>query len=82
LTDISTSGYSNYTANFTALSTSATLAFTGYNNPNTSFLDDVSVSSVATPVPFDFSPNLGIGVLGGLYAAKKLSKKFLKKKVD
>jgi len=27
--------------------------------------------SAVTPVPFEFSPALGLGVLGGLWAAKK-----------
>jgi len=31
------------------------------------------------PVPFEFSPALGLGVLGGLLVAKKLSSKVLKK---
>jgi hypothetical protein len=31
--------------------------------------------SSATPVPFEFSPALGLGVLGGLFALKKLVKK-------
>jgi chitinase len=82
LTDITIDGFLNYTANFTASGTSQTLTFSGFNNPDSSLLDDISVTDAPTAVPFDFSPNLGIGVLGGLYAAKKLSKKFLKKKVD
>jgi hypothetical protein len=31
----------------------------------------------STPVPFEFNPALGLGVLGFVYAAKKLSRKFL-----
>jgi hypothetical protein len=31
--------------------------------------------SAATPVPFEFSPALGLGALGGLFALKKLVKK-------
>jgi hypothetical protein len=31
------------------------------------------------PVPFEFSPALGIAVFGGLFAAKKLSSKYFKK---
>jgi hypothetical protein len=68
LTGITTVGFSNYTANFTALNISETLAFSAFNDQSSSFLDDISVTAVAaTPVPFDFSPNLGIGDLGGLY---------------
>ncbi|AFY74035.1 hypothetical protein Syn7502_02009 [Synechococcus sp. PCC 7502] len=37
------------------------------------------IYDVATAVPFEFSPALGLGVLGGLFAAKKLTKKLLKK---
>jgi hypothetical protein len=33
---------------------------------------------VVTPVPFEFSPAMGLGVLGGLYGAKKLWQKFKK----
>jgi len=48
-------------------------------NPN--FVNEFGQTSFApiTPVPFEFSPALGLGVLGGLVAAKKLSGKFFKK---
>ena len=32
-----------------------------------------------TPVPFEFSPALGLGVLGGLFATKKLIQNYAKK---
>ena len=37
------------------------------------------IYDVATPVPFESTPGLGLGVLGGLFAAKNLMSKFLKK---
>jgi len=48
---------------------------------NPDFLNSSGQTSFApiTPVPFEFSPALGLGVLGGLVAAKKLSGKFFKK---
>jgi hypothetical protein len=37
----------------------------------------------ATPVPFDFSPNFGVGILGAVFVTKKLiKKKVVKEKVD
>jgi hypothetical protein len=50
LTNITTTGFPNYTANFTASSTSETLTFSGFNDQDASFLDDISVTAVgATP---------------------------------
>lgn len=37
--------------------------------------DNFLYSSSATPVPFEFSPALGVGALGGLLTAKRLIKK-------
>jgi hypothetical protein len=48
LTNITTTGFSNYTGNFTALGTSQTLTFSAFNNPNASFLDDISVTDAPT----------------------------------
>lgn len=78
LVNITNNGYLNYNFNFTATSGSTLLEFRSGNDPAGNLLDDVSVTAV-TPVPFEFSPALGIGVLGGLFAAKKLSSKLLKK---
>jgi hypothetical protein len=64
---------------------SATFASLGvtpgvYNYNLSNGLDSINLSiGSVTPVPFEFSPALGLGVLGGLVAAKKLSGKFLKK---
>jgi hypothetical protein len=77
-----TNGYEKFTFNFISNSRaiSSQLSFDNalVDNNFTTFLDDVSVTEV-TPVPFEFSPALGLGVLGGLFAAKKLSSKLLKK---
>jgi hypothetical protein len=78
LVNITTNGYVNYNFNFTATSGSTLLEFRSGNDPFANSLDDVSVTEV-TPIPFEFSPALGLGVLGGLFAAKKLSSKLLKK---
>ena len=44
-------------------------------------LDNVRLDfTTATPVPFEFSPAVGIGVLGGLWAGRKILKKSLKPK--
>lgn len=51
---------------------SATSTASTTNNSNLSFgnfLDNANFSD--TPIPFDFSPNLGIGILGGLYLGNK-----------
>ena len=48
------------------------------------FLDNANFSTDPTfppaPVPFDFSPNLGIGILGGLFVANKAFKSWKKSK--
>jgi hypothetical protein len=57
------------------------LTFGGPGNPYAT-IDDlyVGTSISATPVPFDFSPNLGIGLLGGAWLIRKSLKKKLEKK--
>jgi hypothetical protein len=45
---------------------------TGFSNSDTVFQ---GTFSAATPVPFEFSPALGLGVLGGLFALKRFVKK-------
>jgi hypothetical protein len=76
-------GYEKFTFNFIAPQSRLSGTLLSFENALvdnnfTTFLDDVSVTEV-TPVPFEFSPALGLGVLGGLFAAKKLSSKLLKK---
>jgi len=48
------------------------------SGPNLANTNTINLALVA-PVLFEFSPALGIGVLGGLFAAKKLSRRFSKK---
>ena len=60
-------------SNFTVTTTNAT-AQTG------NFLDNANLSDDPTTVPFDFSPNLAIGVLGGLYLGRRVLKSLKKKK--
>lgn len=55
---------------------STLLEFRSGNDPNVNILDDVSVTAVT---PFEFSPALGLGILSGLFVARKLSSKLLKK---
>jgi hypothetical protein len=50
-----------------------------YDYSLTNGLDSIALDIGVTPVPFEFYPALGLGVLGGLVAAKKLSGKFFKK---
>ena len=65
----------------TTLSTSVTTT-----NVNTfgNFLDNANFSTDPTfppaAVPFDFSPNLGIGILGGLYLGNRVLKSWKKSK--
>jgi hypothetical protein len=61
--------------------TFATLGVTPgtYNYNLTNGLDSITLNIGVTPVPFEFSPALGLGVIGGLVVAKKLSGKFFKK---
>ncbi len=45
-------------------------------------IDSLSFDGNITQVPFDFSPNLGIAILGGLYATKKIIKRAKTKQED
>jgi hypothetical protein len=62
--------------------TSLTFAAGGSNRFAT--IDDlyVGTSISATPVPFEFSPNLGIGILGAAWLIRKSLKKKLEKKSE
>jgi hypothetical protein len=77
--------YSNAGGDGSTLATFSTASlrkvFADLNQNSTVPIVNVTSLSLtpATPVPFEFSPALGLGVLGGLFAAKKLSSKFLKK---
>ncbi len=61
-------------SNFSVTTTNAN-AQTGNFLDNANFSDDP-----ATAVPFDFSPNLAIGALGGLYLGSRVLKSLKKKK--
>ncbi|AFY74520.1 hypothetical protein Syn7502_02549 [Synechococcus sp. PCC 7502] len=63
-----------YTPNTTVLAFPSSLdgGFIGYFGANFTI-------SATTPVPFEFNPVLGLGILGGLFIAKKISGKLLKK---
>ena len=43
---------------------------------NTGSITGAGNATLVTPVPFEFSPVLGLGVLGGLFATKKLIQKY------
>ena len=53
---------------------------TNANAQTGNFLDNANFSDDPATVPFDFSPNLAIGVLGGLYLGRKVLKSLKKKK--
>jgi hypothetical protein len=85
---VSTGNFLNYTVGLNSYSNSDLQLNLGVGKgPNTLF----AATSIArrtwngtiiydiVPVPFEFSPALGLGVLGGLFVAKKLSSKLLKK---
>jgi len=50
-----------------------------YNPDWTNNVGGKTTFSAATPVPFDFSPTPAVVILGGIFAAKKLRKKLVKK---
>jgi len=56
LTNITPAAFTNFSTTFTASLSSATLTFTGYSNPGGVFIDNVSLTGSATPVPFDIPP--------------------------
>jgi len=56
------------------------LTFTGANGSYTS-IDDLYVGT-STAVPFEFSPDLGIGLLGGAWLVRRSLKKRLEKKSE
>jgi hypothetical protein len=65
---------------FIANGSFSTIAFESNNNLGDAFgADNFLYSSSVTPVPFVFSPALGVGALGGLWTAKRLIKKSNKK---
>ena len=61
-------------------SSNFTVATTNANVQTGNFLDNANLSDDPTTVPFDFSPNLAIGVLGGLYLGRRVLKSLKKKK--
>jgi hypothetical protein len=65
----SSSGYGTDYRAFTANS------FNGISGLQISMTITQFTTAPATPVPFEFSPALGLGVLGGLFAVKKFVKR-------
>jgi hypothetical protein len=61
-TQLPSTGYTQFTYNVTATSSSSLLAFTGANPPSYDYLDDVSLVAVA-PEPSQYAA-FGLGILG------------------
>jgi hypothetical protein len=60
---------------FIANGSFSTITFENANLNGDTFGADNFLYGTVTPVPFEFSPAVGVGVLGGLWAVKKFLKK-------
>ncbi len=72
-----TTGATPTTSTNTSVTTTNTAAYGNFID-NANFADNPTF--INTPVPFDFSPNLAVGVLGGLYVGSRVLKSLKNKK--
>jgi hypothetical protein len=77
ITNIATgsTGFYGFIANANGNFTTITFEAATVNAANDIFGADNFLYTSVTPVPFEFSPALGVGVLGGLWAVKKVLQK-------
>lgn len=66
-----TNGFFGFIANSSFTTLTFDISDTGFD----AFGADNFLYSSVTPIPFEFSPALGVGALGGLFAAKRLIQK-------
>ncbi|NUN63567.1 hypothetical protein HCU40_02125 [Pseudanabaena biceps] len=72
---LTTSGFYNNGSGSSPLNVEYRIYVYSVNNAAGYGIDSVSFNGSITKVPFDFSPNFGVSILGGLYATHRLRKK-------
>ncbi len=68
LINTTSASFTTFSTTFVATRTSDLLLLQGYNDPGAAYLDNVSLTDVATPVPFDIPGGATIPTVGSLFA--------------